>query len=138
MNLTFTLNGTVPSKKNAWRRGASGGVYLPGQIQADIDALVLLAKMERHKLDLSTLAGAYIGVEAKFEVKRQNRDLDNAFTTLLDVLQKAGIIENDRLVRQFKVEDTITEGVEKVTVTLHRLSTIERSTRARKRSMIKP
>lgn len=135
--ITFTLQGTVPSKKNAWRRTASGGVYLPDQIQADIDALVILAISQRNKLDVASLKGYTLGVEVKFEVKRQNRDLDNAFTTLLDVLQKAGIIENDRLVRAFKVEDTITAGEEKVTVTIKKLSTVERLQDARVNGKIK-
>ena len=116
------LQGPVPSKKNAWRRGG-GNVYLPAKVQADIDALIWQAKAQRPKLDLSDIAGKRVRVDAHFFVPREHKDLDNVFTTLLDVLQKAGVLENDKLVRAFRVRETVVKGVEYVDV---ELSTIER------------
>lgn len=106
MTLYFSLDGTVPSKKNAWRRG-NGNVYLPAQIQADIDALIIQAKSWRHKLDVRLIAGKAVSVNMIFVHSSKNKDLDNMFTTLLDVLQKAGILENDKLVRRFNVDEHI-------------------------------
>lgn len=123
MSITLTLKGVVPSKKNAWRRGAHGNVYLPPQVQADIDALVLLAKSQRHKLDLESIADSRLEVVAHFTVPTEQKDLDNVWTTLLDVLQAAEIIKNDKLVRAFSVRETIAKGVPEVTVIIHRLST---------------
>lgn len=117
MNIIFTLKGPVPSKKNAWRRG-SGNVYLPEQVQADIDALIWQAKAAKLRMDVTPLKGHRIRVSAHFTVTREKKDLDNVFTTLLDVLQKAGIIENDKLVRAFNVEETVAKGKESVVVEL--------------------
>lgn len=108
--LELTLQGRVPSKKNAWKARARGKHYLPSQIQADIDALVIQAQAKRHTLDLKPLAGARIRVSATFYVQDEHIDLDNAFTTLLDVLQKAGIIPNDRYVRSFRVDEVVQKG----------------------------
>lgn len=102
--ISLMLYGTCPSKKNAWRRPASGGKsYLPEQVQADIDALIIQAKAKRHRLDLKSIAGMKLWVGVVFYIKKPKPDTDNEFTTLLDVLQSAGIIENDRLVKSFSV-----------------------------------
>jgi Holliday junction resolvase RusA-like endonuclease len=120
--ITLTLHGVVPSKKNAWRRGAQGRVYLPGQVQADIDALVVRACAARHRLDLEPLRGKKLAVTATFYTSKQNKDLDNMFTTILDVLQKAEIIENDKLVREFHVFEKINSKEDHTDIALRELS----------------
>lgn len=138
MTIIFTLTGPVPSKKNAWKRGARGNVYLPDGIQADIDALIWQAKSAKLKVDLKPIAGARVRVSAHFTVPREHKDLDNVFTTLLDVLQKAGILENDKLVRAFNVDETIAPGDPKVEIEIvPKLSTREHSPDARGKSKIK-
>lgn len=104
----LSLIGPFPSKKNAWRHAKAGRVYLPAQQQADIDALVIQAQSAKRKIDrkfITELVGKRLKVMATFRVQNELKDLDNVFTTILDVLQKAGIIENDRLVRSFKVDE---------------------------------
>lgn len=82
------------------------------QARADIDALVMLAKSARHKLPLHLIQGASrLRVYADFYVEKEMRDLDNRYTTILDVLQTAGIIENDRLVRGFHVNEHLEPGL---------------------------
>jgi Holliday junction resolvase RusA-like endonuclease len=137
MTITLRLEGPVPSKKNAWRRGAHGNVYLPRNVQDEIDDLVLLAKSQRHKLDLTSIASSRLRVTAHFTIPKEHRDLDNVFTTLLDILQKAEIIENDKLVRAFEVTETIAPGLPEVTVVINKLSPIERPVGARRKSMMK-
>lgn len=106
--IELILQGRVPSKKNAWKARAGGKHYLPSQIQADIDALVIQAQASKHRLDLKPIQGKKrLRVIAEFFVHDEHIDLDNAFTTLLDVLQKAGVIENDRYVRAFGVEEHV-------------------------------
>lgn len=120
--IQLTLQGKVPSKKNAWRRGRGQKAYLPAQIQADIDALIIQAQAQRHGLKLAEIAGKKIRVIAEFHVWKEQVDLDNAFTTLLDVLQKAGIIENDKLVRSFAVDEILdATRVEGVCINIHPL-----------------
>lgn len=121
--IELVLTGVVPSKKNAWRRGNGGKVYLPAQVQADIDALIIQANAQRHQLDLKEIAGGRLSVAVIFFVPREHKDLDNCFTTLLDVLQKAGIIENDKLVREFHVGERIVPGLARTKIAIGRLST---------------
>jgi Holliday junction resolvase RusA-like endonuclease len=122
--IRFTIEGTVPSKKNAWRRRPGQlKAYVDPQIQADIDALVILAQSARNKLDqeaLKKLRGKKLHVIALFGVKNERKDLDNIFTTLLDVLQKAAVIENDNLVRAFSVYEyqVLPHEVERVDITI--------------------
>lgn len=120
----LTLQGPVPSKKNAWRH-TKGRVYLPAQQQADIDALVIQAQSKRGGLSLKQLEGQKLRVSAVFIVPREHKDLDNVFTTILDVLQAAGIIQNDKLVRGFSVDEKIREGEPETLILISRLSTGE-------------
>lgn len=112
--IQLTLQGAVPSKKNAWRRPTGRGkAYLPPQIQADIDALVIQAQASKHKYDLKPIHEAKrLRVVAEFHVKKETVDLDNAWTTLLDVLQKAGVILNDKRVRSGAYDDLVNPDVE--------------------------
>jgi len=104
--IELTLDGVVPSKKNGYRRRGNGaGMYIPEQMRADIDALVIQAQAARHKLDLESIEGRKVHVHLQFTVPDERKDLDNMHTTVLDVLQTAGIIKNDRLVRSFTVEE---------------------------------
>lgn len=109
--IELTLQGRVPSKKNAWRRKEGQRAYLPPQIKADIEALEWEALSARNKLvpsDREEILGARrLRATAIFYVKKEVVDLDNAWTTLLDVLQKAGIITNDKLVRSAGYEEEV-------------------------------
>ncbi len=100
MSIILELKGTIPSKKNAWRSNPRGRSYLPEQIQADIDALVIQAQNQRHLHPVEPLKGKKLYVGAVYYGSVVGKDVDNCYTTLLDVLQKAGIIENDNMVRE--------------------------------------
>lgn len=121
--IQLTLQGKVPSKKNARKvRMGQAKSYLPAQIQADIDALIIQAQAQRHTLHLKDLEGKKLRVICEFHVWKEQVDLDNAFTTLLDVLQKAGIISNDKLVRSFGVDEIKdADRAEGVCITIHAL-----------------
>lgn len=121
--IQLTITGPFPSKKNAWRRRAGGKAYLPPQMQADIDALIIQAQSAKQhfnrKLHEEVLAADRIGVRAEFHVCDSLKDLDNVYTTVLDVLQKAGVIENDRKVKAFQVEEVDGYGPGEEKVELH-------------------
>jgi Holliday junction resolvase RusA-like endonuclease len=109
--ISLTIQGRVPSKKNAWRRKEGQRAYLPAQIAADIEALEWEAISARNKIPFSDLAKIHaakrLRVIGEFHVKKEVVDLDNAWTTLLDVLQKAGIIINDKTVRSAAYEEIL-------------------------------
>ena len=107
MTNLFTLNGVVPSKKNAWRRGKNGNVYVNDQIQADIDALVIQARVYLNRMGHAIPKGDSLEIWLYFWVKKMNKDLDNMVSTLLDVLQKGQIVENDKLFHCIHAEQNI-------------------------------
>lgn len=93
--IIFTLLGEMPSKKNAWKRSASGRVYIPDDVKQEIDAFLWQIKGTKGR-PTSPITGP-VGVSLVFYVKRlEQRDLDNMATTALDILQKAGVIANDK------------------------------------------
>lgn len=95
MPLKLSLPGEVPSKKNAWTRGKHGNVYLPAPMQKTIDDLILVLKGERNRLGMSEPLSGNLKIKLSFYTKK-TLDLDNVTTTLLDLLQKANIVKNDK------------------------------------------
>lgn len=91
--LEFTLEGEVPSKKNAWKPRANGGRYIPEDVQANIDALLWQLKKIRSMLPRPITGPISIRVDITSHTKKQ--DTDNRYTTLQDILQKADILAND-------------------------------------------
>lgn len=92
----FTITGEVPSKKNSWKRGAGGQVYLPEEVLEWTDN----AGRELMYQKCPHFDGK-ISITATFFTNKPAKDLDNMFTTLLDGLQANGIIGNDKNVYGF-------------------------------------
>lgn len=93
-----TFTGRIPSKKNRWRRSRSGGVYLPKKEQHDSDIILQEIIQQRNAQKLwEPIAG---DLRVTFWIPRSRSDLDNQITTLLDLLQKARIIVNDKNVTE--------------------------------------
>lgn len=92
MTATLTLLGHVPSKKNQWKpRPGGGGVYLDREANAEIAALMTQARIQWGPR--RPMANPDIDIE--FHVRSLRSDRDNKLSCLLDVLQKAGVIQND-------------------------------------------
>lgn len=89
-----TFTGRIPSKKNRWRRSASGGVYLPKKERDDSD--VILGEMIRQRNAQKLWEPMKGDLRVCFSIPKGRCDLDNEIQTLLDLLQKAAIIANDR------------------------------------------
>lgn len=96
--MKFELKGKIPSKKNTWFRSKWGKVY-QGK-QKEIDAFIW--QLRDQTKDISTLP-IKIQQKAILEIYSDNRnDLDNQICTILDILQDAGVVENDRLIRHIE------------------------------------
>lgn len=91
--IQFTLEGEMPSKKNRWRSG-NGRVYIPKELQKEIDDFLWQLKGVRAACRLSSPMAGSILLTVVF-ITKQNLDLDNMVTTLQDLLQRAAIIKND-------------------------------------------
>lgn len=91
------LEGRVPSKKNNYRRGVSGRMFVADKTAADIDALLWQLKRVT-KIHFGWPMTKPLSITLKFFVHADRQDLDNMITTMLDVLQKGGVIKNDRQV----------------------------------------
>lgn len=88
------LPGHVPSKKNQWRP-RSGGIWVSKEVSAEINSLIEHAQFAwRNRKPLK-----HPNVEICFYVLDRRSDRDNKLSCILDVLQKAGVIENDSISR---------------------------------------
>lgn len=100
---TFILEGEMPSKKNSWSRNAQGQVYIPAKITGKINDFLWQLKSIRVQMKLWEPWEFPVEVVTEFHGSVE-KDLDNITTTLLDILQKAHIIKNDKQVRILHVE----------------------------------
>lgn len=97
--IILLLFGEMPSKKNSWKRSESGQVFIPSGVQKEIDAFLWQIKGTKNR-PREPMEGN-LRVWLDFYVKSvARRDLDNMATTALDILQKAGVIKNDKDVVQ--------------------------------------
>ena len=103
MTYTLELRGSVPCKKNRWHRG-KGGMYFDepeakrGNIQALIDALILQSRTQWNGQAVRPIERTEL-ISAVFTVKDGRSDLDGKWTTLQDILVKAGVLRNDSIAR---------------------------------------
>lgn len=94
----------VPSKKNNYKPGQGGKLYIDPQVKADVDAITTILVGQRNKIGLKKPHGGSICIRLFFcipiaTVRRSRRqDRDNMTTTLFDCLQAARVIENDYMV----------------------------------------
>lgn len=95
--LDLVLEGEIPSKKNGYMPNGKGGRYIPADMQTDIDALMWQLKPQRPARPIS----GPMSIAVEFTTKSKKLDADNRYTTLQDILQKIGIIENDNDVEYF-------------------------------------
>lgn len=91
--ISFILFGEVPSKKNSWALG-NGKIYTPNNIKRWVKDSIWLLKpvMRKHKMITEKCQ-----LEAQFYIKH-DKDIDNMLGSLMDLLQGAGLLKNDRLV----------------------------------------
>jgi hypothetical protein len=91
--VTIELLGHIPGKKNLLRRSRNGGLHRDAEVTAQIDDLVLQAACQwRRRTPLE-----HPRIVAEFYVRDRRGDLDNKWTTVQDVLVRAGVLRNDNL-----------------------------------------
>lgn len=89
--IRLELRGPVPCKKNLWKRGKYGQ-YIDDAVQAQIDALIVQAKLQWRRVPLTNP-----DMDVEFFVKDRRSDRDNKLGCILDVLQEAGVLQNDNI-----------------------------------------
>lgn len=93
MKDVLKLRGPIPSKKNMLRRSKNGGMFRDRAISDKIDALTdqaILQWGERKAL-------VRPAISALFLVCDERSDIDNKWTTVLDCLVRANVLENDNI-----------------------------------------
>ncbi|MES2060243.1 MAG: RusA family crossover junction endodeoxyribonuclease [Patescibacteria group bacterium] len=89
--IRFKIEGLVPSKKNKVRHRFGGGGFYDPETRREIDWLVMQLRSKAPKETFKC------EMEVHTEIHTNRRqDGDNAHTTILDCLQSAGIIKNDK------------------------------------------
>lgn len=92
----FVLRGPVPSKKNKWRIRANSSIGITDEkVLQEIESLILQARIAWGYQPPM----AYFQVVFGLVVKSAGTDLDNKLGCLMDVLQKARVIQNDNVNR---------------------------------------
>lgn len=91
--MTLEIPGHVPSKKNLWGPRKGGGIVLNATARQEIQTLITYARIfwgPRKPISHPVLV-------IEFHVLHARADRDNKLSTILDVLQKAGVIVNDNI-----------------------------------------
>jgi len=108
--LSIKLKGTMPSKKNAWKHGRNGQVYIDKDMKRELGVLSYQLSRQRIKAGIKSPLVGNIRVEVIFYINKVRVDDDNAYTTFQDLLQDAKIIKNDRMVYDHSVRREIIKG----------------------------
>jgi Holliday junction resolvase RusA-like endonuclease len=92
MSVTLTYKGEIPVKKNTQRIGKHGGIYKAQKASDFEDQIGWEWRLTRQE----PITGAF-RIKSGYFCITARKDLDGCLTTLLDALQYAGAIENDKL-----------------------------------------
>ena len=99
------VEGNIPSKKNMVRHRYGGGGMYDKSVRSEIDYITHQIKND---WDNNQILGP---VRVFTEIVCGGRqDADNIHTTLLDCLQSAGVIKNDRQVMEGGYQKTLTKN----------------------------
>lgn len=91
--MKLNLQGAIPSKKSLYLRRRGGGLYLDRKVKAQLDSIQ--AQMQAQWGGRTPAKHA--PMQFRFTVTNINQDRDGILTTLLDLMQKAGVIERDSI-----------------------------------------
>lgn len=112
---TLHLVGPIPCKKSKYRRGRAG-LFLDAGVVKQIDALVIQARTQWRRDPIK-----HPDMRITFRARHRRADRDGMLATLMDVLQKAGVIRNDNVAHcngRITLEPTVIGNDEGVTVSL--------------------
>ncbi len=110
--MRFKLEGEMPSKKNGWKPKKGGGSYIPADMQAELDDFLWQLKAVKIDHGITKPLEGSLSISASFYVPAgsKTRDLDNMLTTLQDLLQKGGIIKNDKDINHIEAARIVQPG----------------------------
>lgn len=91
----FNIVGDIPAKKNNYR-SSGGKFYIDKKANKGIYGILVQLASSRNRPKTPIVHPIRVVVE--IYTPNMRRDLDNMITTLLDCMQKAGIIKNDNQV----------------------------------------
>lgn len=94
MIFRIELRGPVPSKKNLYRRGKNGALFLNREVKDKIEILIMQARQQWKRPPLE-----HPDMDVEFYVLDRRSDRDNKLGCLLDVLQEAGVIAKDNIAK---------------------------------------
>ena len=97
IQLELEIEGKCPSKKNQYKQGR-GHWYKPKEVNDFIESALWQIKGQmatKEKIKKLLPIKGNVGVYFMFEMIGRDRDIDGMTTTILDVLQSAGIFNND-------------------------------------------
>ena len=108
----YKLIGEIPSHKNNWKRSRSGGLYMSKREQ--FDSLLLQLKTQKKTETLKSIQ------QVKIYIFGSNRkDAINEAGCIFDLLEKAEIIKNDRMIKHFWVTKWIDNNNPHAEVVIH-------------------
>lgn len=100
--MKFIITTDIISHKNLWKRAKWGGLY-NSQPEKYNDLLAQITK-QRTKPTIET------NCRVNVIIRGDNRkDANNQFQTLCDILEKTGVVKNDRLIKEFYVKKIVTK-----------------------------
>lgn len=96
MQIKLSYAGDIPCKKNAQKISRYGGIYKDPKVrQFEKDVAWSFVNYKKYKIIGDFSISGTIAIADR-------KDLDGALASILDALQYAGIVENDRNLRQIK------------------------------------
>lgn len=96
--MKFEIIGEIPSKKNTLRFTRYGKPYQAKH--KEMDGLIMQLVVQKNKYDVLPIIK-----QCKLEVVvsgSDRQDLNNTITTICDLLENAGIVKNDRLIKDIR------------------------------------
>ncbi|MBX0311422.1 MAG: RusA family crossover junction endodeoxyribonuclease [Sulfurihydrogenibium sp.] len=111
------LDFVIPPKSNRYFHTGRKFVFIPQRIREAVeDAILILRSMYSGKP-----INKPVTVEIRYSFKdNRKRDLDNLTKTLLDVLEDAGILDDDKFVYKLSIEKKVKQEEEKTEIRILR------------------
>ena len=113
---TAQLNFIPPPKTNRYLQTKNNIRFIPRRIKEAIDDAVYILSQFAPKKPINYPCQLYIVYTLP---NKRKRDLDNLSKTLQDILEKAGIIEDDTLFYRVINEKKIIKGKEQIDIVIY-------------------
>jgi crossover junction endodeoxyribonuclease RusA len=107
------LDFVIPPKSNRYFHTGRKYVFIPSRIREAVEDAILILKSMYNDKPISKP----VAVEITYVFRdNRKRDLDNLTKTLLDVLEDAGILDDDKFVYKLSIEKKTKQEEEKTEI----------------------